>query len=38
MKAQVTEVVYKSNCKNCGKVYIGRTNRHLGDQSERTFK
>jgi len=29
-KAQVTEVVYKLNCKNCDKVYIGQTKRHLG--------
>jgi len=29
-KAQVTEVVYNLSCKNCDKVYIGQTKRHLG--------
>jgi len=24
-----TEIVYKINCKNCDKVYIGQTKRHL---------
>jgi len=27
---QETEVVYKINCNNCDKVYIGQTKRHLG--------
>jgi len=26
---QVTEVVYKINCNDCDKVYIGQTKRHL---------
>jgi len=26
---RVTEIVYKINCKNCEKVYIGQTKRHL---------
>jgi len=30
MNSQETEVVYKLNCNNCDKVYIGQTKRHLG--------
>jgi len=28
--SQLTEIVYKLNCKDCDKVYIGQTKRHLG--------
>jgi len=27
---RVTEIVYKINCKNCDRAYIGQTKRHLG--------
>jgi len=29
LDAQVTEIVYKINCKDCDKVYTGQTKRHL---------
>jgi len=28
--SQLTELVYKLNCKDCDKVYIGQTKRHMG--------
>jgi len=35
--SQVTEVVYKLNCNNCDRVYIGQTRRHLGTRVKEHF-
>jgi len=35
--SQATEVVYKLNCNNCDKVYIGQTKRHLGTRVKEHF-
>jgi len=35
--SQITEVVYKLNCKDCDKVYIGQTKRHLGTRIKEHF-
>jgi len=35
--SQLTELVYKLNCKDCDKVYIGQTKRHMGTRVKEHF-
>jgi len=35
--SQLTEVVYKLNCKDCDKAYVGQTKRHVGTRIKEHF-